>query len=578
MKRSLKTIFFRRLTLLAISSAVLLGALLVHAERTILLNDLANKGDGIARILAAVTLDAVMAHDYATVERYVADIVQDPSIVSLSIIRNDGEILATAGKEEGAEHTLSLSRPVTIGEKIFGNIHLVFSIERVRIISRNLMLATLAAVILFHLLAMFMSNLALQKAVSLPLGRLNKAILTLRQGDLDQQIAMDEPAEFVEIANSFNDMATTISQNFAALKQQQEELQFEQGKLAAIVDSMADGLFVTDNFGIIVSFNHAAEQISGYAINEALGRKCSELYKTSLCKDACALNHAGETIRNRQTTMKAKDDRLLHVAVSSAMLFDGEGEAVGGVQTFRDISEEKKRHEIYCHTEKLAAIGQLAAGVAHEINNPLANILGYARYIKPAAPAEEIKRKVAVIIEQAGKCSDIVQGLLQFSRRSGAEPSAFDLNALIHRTINLVRYQAIKQQAIISFTPREALFAFADHKKIEQVLFNLLLNALQAVEQQGNVLVDIGRAGSNVYFTVTDNGPGIDEAIMPRIFDPFFTTKPVGEGTGLGLSISAGIVAEADGSIDVELQEGGGTRFTVLLPAAEKKEETPCDC
>jgi len=573
MKRSLKTIFFRRLTLLAIFSALLLGALLVHAERTILLNDLANKGDGIARILAAVTLDAVMAHDYATVERYVADIVQDPTIVSLSITRADGEILASRGDEGRKEHTLSLSRPVTIGEEIFGNIHLVFSTERVRIISRNLMLATVAAVIIFHFLAVAMSNLALKKAVSLPLARLDKAILTLRQGDLDQQIYLEEPAEFVEIGNSFNEMAATIRKNFADIKQQQEKLRFEQGKLAAIVDNMADGLFVTDNDGIIVSFNHAAEQISGFSIDEAVGKKCADLYRTSLCKDACALNHAGETIRNRETTMKTKGGRLLHVAVSSAMLFDGDGEAVGGVQTFRDISEEKKRHEIYCHTEKLAAIGQLAAGVAHEINNPLANILGYARYIRSDAPAAEIERKVAVIIEQAGKCSDIVQGLLHFSRRSGAEPGSFDLNELIRRTIILVQYQADKQQTVVSFNRQESLHAFADPKKIEQVIFNLLLNALQALERKGNVLVDSGRAGANVYFSVSDDGPGIDEAILPRIFDPFFTTKPVGEGTGLGLSICAGIVAEADGSIDVEPGEGGGVRFTVLLPSAAKKED-----
>ncbi|HER63188.1 MAG TPA: PAS domain-containing protein, partial [Desulfobacteraceae bacterium] len=329
-----------------------------------------------------------------------------------------------------------------------------------------------------------------------------------------------------------------------------------------------------DNDGLIISFNRAAEQISGFSAKKALGKKCADLFRTTLCRDACALNHAGETIRNRETTLKTLDDRLLQVAVSSAMLFDAEGEPVGGVQTFRDITSDKKRHELYCHTEKLAAIGQLAAGVAHEINNPLGNILGYARYIRPDAPAAEIESKVAVIIEQARKCNDIVQGLLHFSRSSGAEPGPFNLNGLIRRTIDLVRYQADKQQTVISFTGQGNLPAFADPKKIEQVVFNLLLNAVQATERDGNIVVGSGWAGKNVYFTVTDDGPGIDESIIHRIFDPFFTTKPVGEGTGLGLSICAGIVAEADGSIDVEPGETGGSRFTVLLPAAEETKET----
>lgn len=574
MKRSLNKIFLRRLTLLAIISAVLLGALLVRAERTILLNDLANKGEAIVRILAAVTLDAVMVHDYATVERYAADIVQDPTIVSLSIKRADGEVLVSLGDGNKQKHVLSISHPVTIGKEIFGEVHIALSTARVREISRNLLLATVAAVVFFHFLAVAMSNLALKKAVTLPLAALNKAIVTVRQGDLDQRIEIEEPTEFADIGHSFNKMAATIRDNFAELGKQQEKLQFEQNKLAAIVDSMADGLFVTDNNGVIISFNRAAEQITGYAAGEAVGEECVDLFRTTLCHDACALHYGGETIRNRETTLKTREGRLLQVTVSSAMLYDVEGSPVGGVQTFRDITADKKRQEMYCHTEKLAAIGQLAAGVAHEINNPLGNILGYARYIRPEEPAAEIERKAAVIIEQAKKCSDIVQGLLHFSRSSGAEPGPFDLNELIHRTINLVSYQADKQQTVIFFAGREQLHAFADLTKIEQVLFNLLLNALQAVGQQGNITIDSGRAGNNVYFTVTDDGPGIDEAIMPRIFDPFFTTKPVGEGTGLGLSICAGIVAEADGSIDVEPGEKGGTRFTVLLPAADAKKET----
>lgn len=573
MNRSLRHIFFRRLNLLAVVSAAVFGLLLVHAERVILLNDLQNKGESIARILTAVTLDAVMVHDYATVERYASDVISDHDIVSLVVKRADGEVLAAYSKKTEADHFFTISHPVMIGNEVLGEVHLDFSTERVRYISRNLLLATVAAVTIFHLLGVFISRSALKSAVIMPLDKLNLAIHTLRQGDLDQHIDIREPVEFADLGGAFNEMAVTIRETFDGLRQQQELVQFEQAKLAAIVGSMADGMFVTDNYGVIIAFNQSAEAISGFSEAEALGEKCTELYRTSLCEDACALNHAGETIRNKETTMLTKEGRLINVAVSSAMLFDTEGEVVGGVQTFRDITAEKKQHEIYCHTEKLAAIGQLAAGVAHEINTPLGNIMGYARYIKPDAPFGEIERKMAVIVEQARKCSDIVQGLLHFARSSGAEPENFDLNALISQSLIMVRYQAEGQRTALHFQGTEQLMGFADAHKIEQVIFNLLHNALQALEQKGNIWVDSGRAGKNIYFSVRDDGPGINEAIMHLIFDPFFTTKPVGQGTGLGLSICAGIVAEAHGSIDVEPVAEGGIRFTVLLPSSADVQE-----
>ncbi|MBW6521716.1 MAG: PAS domain-containing protein [Desulfoarculaceae bacterium] len=566
MSRSLRNIFFRRLNLLAVVSAAIFGLLLVQAERVILLNDLHNKGESIARILAAVTMDAIMVHDYATVERYAGDIVADPGIVSLTVKRADGEILAAYGGSAGAEHLLTISHPVMMGGEVFGEVSLDFSTERVQSISRKLLLATVAAVIIFHLFGVLISRFALKSAVIMPLEKLSRAIHTLRQGDLDQHIEIREPAEFAELGRSFNEMAATIRNTFDDLGKQRERVQFEQGKLAAIVNNMADGLFVTDTSGVIISFNNSAERITGFSEGEAIGHKCSDLFRSTLCRDACALYHAGEIISNRPTTLTTKGDEIMAVAVSSAMLFDAEGEVVGGVQTFRDITADQKRQEVYCHTEKLAAIGQLAAGLAHEINNPLGNILGYAKYLDQAAPPEEFAKRVAIIIEQTKRCSGIVKGLLDFARRSASRPAVIDPNDLMSRIVDIVRFQADKKDIALHLDLQSAGKIVADPQKIEQVVLNILLNAIQAMSGPGNIWVGTARRVETILLTVADDGPGIAPEVSSRIFDPFFTTKPVGEGTGLGLAISEGIVIEAGGAIDVEDRPGGGAIFTVILP------------
>ena len=575
MSRPLRRIFTRRLNLLAIIAAVLLGAFLVKGQRMILLADLKDKGESSARILAAVTLDAAMVHDYATIERYVADIIRDPTISFIEIRRADNELLARAGSRAAAgARPLVVRQPITLGASRFGVITIALSTRRVNALSRNLFFSAIFAVIFFHFLVLHLSGLALKKAVIEPLGMLSRAMAGFRPGQPPEPVAVEEPEEIAALARSFTEMAATIRANFDAINQQREELRLEQNKLATIVDSTADGLFVTDTRGVILTFNRSASEITGYSEEEAIGTRCVDLFKTTLCKDACALHNAGETVRNRETTLEAKDGRLLTVSVSSALIFDRDGEAVGGVQTFRDITLEKKRQEMYCHTEKLAAIGQLAAGVAHEINNPLSNIIGYARMIRPEKGPEETARRVEVIVEQAGKCSEIVRGLLDFSRSSGAEPSLFEIAPLIARVVDMVGYQAEKQGTTIHLNPAPGLSVFADPGKIEQVVFNLLINALQTEPPAANIWVETGLAGKNTWFSVADDGPGIDPALRQKVFDPFFSTKPVGRGTGLGLSICAGIVADADGSIDLEERAGGGTVFTVFLPSRGPEEES----
>ena len=565
MNKPLRHSFYKRFSLILVLSVIGISVMVIRVERVLLIRDLEDKGRSIAQILSSVTLDAILSHDYAGMERYANDIVSAGFVSGISVVRNDGEVLA-GHPLVAASDTLITEYPIRMGNAPYGNVRIAFSTARIDTITWRIVYAAFAVVAILHVLGLILTNLVLNKTVVRPLNRLQQAIMKVAGGDLSEKIEPAGPSEFNNIAESFNTMATRLSGSFAELEESRSNLDLEQKKLAAIVASIADGLFVTDNEAIIISFNDSAEKISGYTKQEALGRKCEDLFRSSLCADACALRHTGETMENIETTMVTKDDRVLAVAVSSAILQDREGNWIGGVQTFRDITEEKKRHELYCRTEKLAALGQLAAGVAHEMNNPLGNIIGYAKMIKPGDPPGKIGQRVEVIVEQARKCSDIVKGLLDYSRTSISEPALFDLNEIVSKVAEVLELQINKKGIDLNLELATLPMVLADSRKVEQLVLNLVLNAVQAVEQGGRISLRTWQEEDMVRLAVKDNGPGIPTELRCRIFDPFFTTKPVGEGTGLGLSICAGIIDELNGLIDIETTNGSGACLIISLP------------
>jgi PAS domain S-box-containing protein len=564
MNTSLKQTFYKRLSVILIASVIVVSALVIRLERLLLSEDLKDKGTSIASILSSVTLDAILSHDYATLERYTAEIVREKFVSGIAVIRYDGQVLA-GERLEPATDTLLVEQPIRLGNQEFGLIQLAFSTSRIDAIAWRTVVAAAAVIAILHILGFFLTNLVLGQTVLKPLAGLRQAIRTLASGDFSEQLNTSGPKEFRDISDSFNTMAGRLRQSFTEIQQSRQELDVEQKKLAAIVASIADGLFVTDDNGVISSFNASAARISGYPEKEAIGRKCSELFQSSLCQDACALYNSGETRENIETYLVTKDGRRLEVSVSSAVILSQNGEWIGGVQTFRDITLEKKQHELYCRTEKLAALGQLAAGIAHEINNPLGNIIGYARQIKAGTAAEKIGERVEVIVEQARKCSHIVKGLLDYSRASVSEPRRLDLNNIVRKVVAVLDLQREKKEVNIALHLGEIPPLVADERKVEQLVMNLALNGVQAVGQGGTVTISTWLQGKSCTLLVEDDGPGIPTELRCRIFDPFFTTKPVGVGTGLGLSICVGIVDELHGSIEV-LDRTGGATFRVLLP------------
>jgi len=227
-------------------------------------------------------------------------------------------------------------------------------------------------------------------------------------------------------------------------------------------------------------------------------------------------------------------------------------------------------------SERLALIGQLAAGVAHELNNPLQGIVTYSHLLLESMPADEDCRPtLEKIVTQAGRCADIVRGLLDFSRQRKSNKTLYDVNKVLRQCISLLENQAIFQNIEMkkSLAP-DLPMTVLDPSQLERVFMNIIINAAEAMEGKGVLALStrFDAEAQEIKVTFTDTGPGISQENLKKVFSPFFTTKDAGHGVGLGLAISYGIIKDHKGNIAVDSPPGGGARFTLRLPVATEAE------
>ncbi|NQU20848.1 MAG: PhnD/SsuA/transferrin family substrate-binding protein [Candidatus Nealsonbacteria bacterium] len=233
----------------------------------------------------------------------------------------------------------------------------------------------------------------------------------------------------------------------------------------------------------------------------------------------------------------------------------------------------RKREQLHLESEKLAAVGRLAAGVAHEINNPLTTVLTFSHLLREKEGlGDQDKQDLDLIIQETSRASEIVRGLLDFARERPAHREALNVNEVVRRTIPLLGSQkAFQRIAVREHLQEDVPPVNADMNRLQQVLLNLSLNACEAMQEGGTLAISTSVQDRNVLLSVTDTGCGIKEEHLDHIFEPFFSTKPVGKGTGLGLSVSYGIVQRHGGTLEVESEIGKGTTFVITLPCAEGK-------
>jgi len=259
---------------------------------------------------------------------------------------------------------------------------------------------------------------------------------------------------------------------------------------------------------------------------------------------------------------------------SASPFFDTESKVSGVIVSVRDITMEKKLEQQIIQSERLAAMGQMIGGFAHELNNPLTGILGMSELLQDSQGAETSRKQVQMLQQQARRAVEIVQNLMYFARPPAPGKGPIDLGELVQRTLHLHAYSLRKSNITVDFI-REASIPpiTGDAHQLMQVFLNLILNSEQAmreVRDRGTLRIRMEKHDHSVAVIFQDDGPGIPPDILPNIFDPFYTTKRPGRGTGLGLSICKAILREHNGNVEATSGPGGGAVFTVILPLSDK--------
>jgi PAS domain S-box-containing protein len=403
----------------------------------------------------------------------------------------------------------------------------------------------------------------------------------------DPQPSPPKLAEIEAALRLFDETTTALSARISRLEevlvQKQQELVAANAKLKdnitqldrttawlnLVMESVASGVVAIDDEGVVTTCNRAAEDALAGALSDPIGADWSAVFPDSPLLAVLA----GSPGSSYERQVRGRDGRMRVLAAKAAPLKGPDGQLIGAVEVFDDVTEVRRLQESVERADRLKQLGEMAAGVAHEIRNPLNGIEGFASLLQRDLPSDDKRQRFAAhIVEGVRTLNRTVSALLAFTNPRRIEKRAVVPGSLANDCLELVR----AGQDVAGATP--VLLELDDRGgpapveldgvQVKQVLLNLVQNAVQAVlgtgRSDGRVLVTVTRDANHVVFTVDDNGPGVPREERQRIFTPFYTTKD--QGTGLGLAIAHTVVSLHGGSLTVDDAPGGGARFRVVLP------------
>jgi PAS domain S-box-containing protein len=377
------------------------------------------------------------------------------------------------------------------------------------------------------------------------------------------------------LVNKLEKKMLDLETEIARRKQTEGKLSQSEGKYRTLFEASADGILIADMETRQFQYaNPAMCRMLGYTEEELRTMDVAAIHPKKDLQRVLAEFEAqarGDKILAPDIPCLRKDGTIVYADINTVSItVDGRKCNAG---FFRDITERKQAEQQALVNAKLASVGELVAGVAHEINNPLTGIIGYAQLLADRKDVpQSVKEDLQKIYEESQRTVRIVQNLLRFARQYKPEKSLLDINELVERTLELEAYKMRTSNVELSTKlAADIPLMLADYNQLQQVILNIITNAQQAIaetKRKGKIAVTAEVVEDYVRVSVADNGPGISVEDMAKIFDPFFTTKPEGSGSGLGLSVCHGIITEHGGNIYAESTRGRGTTFIIELPIA----------
>jgi len=372
-----------------------------------------------------------------------------------------------------------------------------------------------------------------------------------------------------------------------------EEISREKKEWEKTFDAITDMVWIQGGRQHVIRANKTLLQKAGLSAFHVMGKSCNELLKRlGITRSECICSNTVSSKQPAFAEMKEAGGNIFHFW--SYPLTDDDGRLYAIVHYLKDVTAQKRLEHQLVRADKLASLGTLVAGIAHEINNPLGIIAGYSEALIERArdeallamkEFEDFPEYLETINGEMFRCKEILKSLLEFARPHGGTFRELDVNELIKEVILLVNHKAVRLKHHIELRlNRDLPKITADPGSLRQLFMNIIINSMYYTHEGGSILIETGvddNCGCNpsaglITIVIADTGEGIPPHLLPRVFDPFFTTKPVGEGTGLGLSICHKIAEEHGGTIDVESEIGKGSRFIIKLPAKVHDKNSRC--